>query len=308
MSKKSFVRTFSMVFAGAFSVNFIYHKYCMKKYNNMSDGSYYSWDFGDVYYEKCGSGEPLLLIHSLSPERSSSEWSYISSFLSEKYTVYTVDLPGCGRSDKDIDKYTDYFYSSFLKSFVKNVIGSKCIAVASEYSSRIPIIASHFDNTLFSKVVLLNPPELIHSTYSDTIRYLYSKAVSLPVLGYLLYDIRYCGVTLRNIYGFHYFSDPNHADSSFIEKCVFDAQVSGGRGKYLYESMLSGILGHKIPAEIFQTSVPVSVVRYSHSRKNRAFFNMNMDAHEFLFSDNSLLPQIEDPKGLSIYLYNAIFS
>ena len=37
-------------------------------------GSYFDWKFGNIYYEKYGEGEPVLLIHDFSVGSSSYEW------------------------------------------------------------------------------------------------------------------------------------------------------------------------------------------------------------------------------------------
>ena len=55
---------------------------------------------GNIYYTKCGSGKPLLLIHDLHFASSGYEWESIREQLSRSYTVYTLDLLGCGRSEK----------------------------------------------------------------------------------------------------------------------------------------------------------------------------------------------------------------
>ena len=68
----------------------------------------YHWRLGDIHYTKCGSGHPLLLIHDISPASSGYQWSHISSTLSAHFTVYTIDLLGCGRSEKPGLTYTNY--------------------------------------------------------------------------------------------------------------------------------------------------------------------------------------------------------
>ena len=49
---------------------------------------------------KFGSGKPLLLIHDLDPSSSAYEWNQLEQQLAKDFTVYSIDLPGCGRSDK----------------------------------------------------------------------------------------------------------------------------------------------------------------------------------------------------------------
>lgn len=81
--------------------------------NNMlfwGDGQTFHWRFGNIYYRKSGSGSPILLIHDLSPFSSSYEWHLLEEELAQKHTVYTLDLLGCGRSDKPNMTYTNYLY------------------------------------------------------------------------------------------------------------------------------------------------------------------------------------------------------
>jgi pimeloyl-ACP methyl ester carboxylesterase len=84
-------------------------------------GKYYRWQHGDVFYHKSGTGKPIVLLHHLDPSFSSYEWNEILDELNTNHTVYTVDLPGCGRSCKDSTTYTNYFYVLFLTSFIKDV-------------------------------------------------------------------------------------------------------------------------------------------------------------------------------------------
>ena len=75
---------------------------------NSSEGNYYDWRFGKIYYRKQGNGKPLLLLHDLDAESSGVEWKKVAAILAEKYTVYTVDLLGCGRSERPDITYTNF--------------------------------------------------------------------------------------------------------------------------------------------------------------------------------------------------------
>ena len=78
------------------------------------NGSYYSWKQGNVFYTKTGTGDPVLLIHDTNSASSSVEWSKISKRLQKKHTVYTMDLLGCGLSDKPGLSYTNYMYVQLI--------------------------------------------------------------------------------------------------------------------------------------------------------------------------------------------------
>ena len=71
---------------------------------------YYEWRFGKIAYKKKGSGTPLLLIHNFDVCSSSYEWKNIESELAKTYTVYSLDLLGCGCSDHPILTYTNFLY------------------------------------------------------------------------------------------------------------------------------------------------------------------------------------------------------
>ncbi|MEG2609024.1 MAG: alpha/beta hydrolase [Lachnospiraceae bacterium] len=60
--------------------------------------SYFEFDGNKIYYEKVGTGVPLLLLHGNTA--SSKMFAYIIPTISERYTVFTMDFLGCGRSER----------------------------------------------------------------------------------------------------------------------------------------------------------------------------------------------------------------
>lgn len=96
MAKKhSFIK---LLTATGFAL-FLANKYIDNKSNNKnkvhSTGEFFNYKYGEVYYNKFGSGDPILLIHDLNAMSSSYEWEEIIDDLSENHTVYTIDLLGC---------------------------------------------------------------------------------------------------------------------------------------------------------------------------------------------------------------------
>ena len=51
----------------------------------------FSWQFGDIFYTKKGTGTPMLLLHDLHCASSGREWQYIEDTLAQDHTVYTLD-------------------------------------------------------------------------------------------------------------------------------------------------------------------------------------------------------------------------
>lgn len=54
-----------------------------------------------IPYLKAGSGEPLVLIHGFGG--SKDNFNRVAKYLKERYTVYSIDLPGFGAATRDMD-------------------------------------------------------------------------------------------------------------------------------------------------------------------------------------------------------------
>ena len=86
------------------------------------------------FTQKKGTGTPMLLLHDLHCASSGREWQYIEDTLAKDHTVYTLDLLGCGRSDKPAITYTNFLYVQLIVTFIKQVIGCPTDVIASGLS------------------------------------------------------------------------------------------------------------------------------------------------------------------------------
>ena len=84
-----------------------------KKIFNLDDGTH-------IRYTEQGAGEPLLLLHTI---RNRLEYSdRLLPYLTKKFKVYVVDLPGHG--DSPINRKTNYdqiFMTKSLVSFIEHL-------------------------------------------------------------------------------------------------------------------------------------------------------------------------------------------
>ena len=120
----------------------------------------YDWRFGKIHYTKQGHGAPLLLVHDMMPGASGYEWSSVEKQLATEHTVYTLDLLGCGRSEKPDITYTNFVYAQLLCDFAKNVIQQETDVIASGFSGSFAIMAYRNNSDYFRKIMLVNPPSL----------------------------------------------------------------------------------------------------------------------------------------------------
>ena len=201
-------------------------------------GNFYEWRFGNIFYTKQGSGPPLLLIHDLSPSGNSEEWKSVVSALSQKYTVYTLDLLGCGRSDKAKITYTNFLYVQLMTDFVKDIIGQKTDVIASGLSGSFVVMTCANGKDTFDKIMLINPEDLAILNQSPSKRSKIAKyLLEVPLLGTLIYNIITAKPNVELLFTEKYLYNPFRAEQSLIDTYYESAHTGNSNGKYLLSSI-----------------------------------------------------------------------
>lgn len=197
----------------------------------------YKWRLGNIHYTKTGSGKPLLLIHDLTAASSGYEWSHIVAGLQEEYTVYIIDLLGCGRSEKINLTYTNYLYVQLISDFIKNVIGHRTSIVATGESCSIPVMACAYDSNIFDQIMLINPLSLSdYGKIPGKTAKLYKWLVDLPIAGTLLYNIVYSRKIITEYFQKEAFYNPYSVKSDQIDHYLEAAHL-GLSPKSIYSSV-----------------------------------------------------------------------
>ena len=186
----------------------VYHISTIDNLLYNKDELYYESKFGQVYYTKQGSGTPLLLIHDLNVCSSSYEWNRVIRELSKKNTVYTIDLLGCGCSDKPYLTYTNYLYVQLIEEFIENVVNEKTNIIATGHSSSIALMACNNDSSYINKVILVNPDNLASLTKVPTSNLkIYKYLLYTPIIGTFIFNILVNKNTIRRDFKTDYFYD-----------------------------------------------------------------------------------------------------
>lgn len=150
----------------------------------------YKWRLGNIHYTKTGSGKPILLVHDLDYTSSSYEWHQLVHKLKDEYTVYTIDLLGCGRSEKPDMTYTNYLYVQLISDFIKSEIGHRTAIIATGGASSLAVMACNNDPDLFDQLMLINPDSILTcSQIPSKYAKLYKLFLDLPIIGTLIYHI-----------------------------------------------------------------------------------------------------------------------
>lgn len=177
----------------------------------------YRWRFGNIHYTKSGSGKPLLLIHDLDAASSGFEWNQVISSLSKEYTVYVMDLLGCGRSEKPCLTYTNYLYVQLISDFIKSEIGHRTDVIATGHSSALTVMTCNNNPELFDKLLLVNPDSILTcSQIPGKYAKLYKGFLDFPVVGTLLYHIAVSKQAIKESFITKYFYNPYSVKETYI--------------------------------------------------------------------------------------------
>lgn len=200
------------------------------------DPHFYKWRLGNIHYTKTGTGKPLLLIHDLNHASSGCEWDDLIPLLKENYTIYTIDLLGCGQSEKPNLTYTNFLYVQLLNDFVKSKIGRRTNVIASGASSSLVTMACGYNPDLFEKIMFINPESFSScSQIPGKSAKLYRLILDMPILGTLLYHIASAKNIIEETFMEQYFYDPNKVKPYYIDK-YFESAHLGESPKAIYSS------------------------------------------------------------------------
>lgn len=212
------------------------------------DGQYFDWRFGKIFYRKQGEGKPILLIHDLTVNSSSHEWNKLVKSLKKRNTVYTIDLLGCGHSEKPNLTYTNFLYVQLLTDFIKTIIGEKTDVIATGTSSSFVLMACANDDSLFDRIMMINPTNLstlatIPTKRTKLLRYL----LLTPLIGTFLYNILMSKRLAEQNFFEESFQHPESLDIETKNSYYEAAHLDSSHGRYL----LGSILGRYTNANMF---------------------------------------------------------
>ncbi len=108
----------------------------------------------DIYYEKVGSGPPLILIHALPFDHHN--WIYQVERFSERFTTIAVDLRGLGRSAPSGDPFTlDDMAKDILGVMTDQGLTNGAVVMGCSTGSKIALhLGCHYPNYFRAVVVV----------------------------------------------------------------------------------------------------------------------------------------------------------
>lgn len=300
-SKKQFLFFSSAALAGMYAYNrFVAASSTKKNMLPTKNGSYYSWTQGNIFYTKLGKGSPILLVHDTNSASSSIEWSKISSRLQKKHTVYTIDLLGCGLSDKPGLSYTNYMYVQLITSFIKDVIGFKTDIVASNMSVPFVIMANHMDDSIINRMILINPITLkTLNNIPDKQSKMKQITINLPLIGTFIYNLLTNPNRIDRQFHSIYYAKSQLISSNMKDAYYESAHMDNSNGKYLYSSLLGNYMNADIRHAIKKIDKPVYIIGSREIKNNvksiEEYRKYNSNMEITYLSNCKLYPQLENP-------------
>lgn len=262
----------------------------------------YKWRLGNIHYTKTGTGKSLLLIHDLNAASSGYEWNQILNQLNENYTVYTIDLLGCGRSEKPSMTYTNYLYVQLITDFIKSVIGHRTNVIATGESASIPIMACANNSELFDQIMLINPLSLRdYSQMPGKMSKYYKHVVDFPILGTLLYHIASSRQAIGEELTIKGFYNPYMVNSNWIDSYYESAHL-GTSPKSVYASVKCNFTKCNIVNALKKIDNSVYLIGGGSVDNILDLLNeykiYNPSIESVIVPETKYLPQLEEPEKL----------
>ena len=285
-----------------YAFNKFYSMYAVrKKVLSAKPEDFFVWKGLKVFYHRSGSGSPLILLHTLHPAASSYEWHKMEDELSKHHTVYTIDLPGCGRSDKPRLHYTNFFYVSLLRDFMKDMSLRGAAVVASNLTSAVAVMAAAYDPALIGKIVLINPPSSdALAEVPDFKSKLLMAVLNQPIIGSFIYNLLSCKPQIDLAFTEQYFYNPFHDNEELVDIYFESAQLGFGNGHYFAGSLLGKLLNINIDHAAQNLRIPVKIIEGDSTvdadKTVEQWMELNASFQYVIIPFTRQLPQLEEPK------------
>ena len=268
---------------------------------NRSDGQLFSWKGVQVYYEKHGTGDPVILLHALHPAASSAEWKDIVSRLAGNHTVYLIDLPGCGRSDKPHTLYTNFYFVQLVLDFIHAMSLSSVKLVASNLTCPVAVMAAACDREAIASLVLINPPsqKALEET-PDFISKLKYRALGAPILGAFIYNMLTSRSQIDIYFAEKYFYNPFHDTDDLVDTYYESAHLGGGNAHHFAACQIGKYINADIRFALSHLKMPVRIIEGGSIRDAepviKEWRRALPEAQVTVIEHTKQLPMLEEPE------------
>ncbi len=270
--------------------------YCAELDNKINK---FKWRLGEIYYTEQGFGKPLLLVHDLRSYSSMHEWAKVVDKLSKSYRVYTIDLLGCGFSEKPNMLYNSFLYVQLISEFVKNIIGKKCSILASNSSAPLAVQACKANPEIIDKLVLVSPEDVeIGMAKPQKRNAIYKEILCMPIIGTLIYNIAHTKRTISNILYKEMLYNRYSLYEGYAKLCYRNAHL-GAYPKSLYACNVCNYTKINIKSSLSHMDSSIAVLYGAQDRDielaAKGYQQLNPSVEIFKIDFARRLPHIDNP-------------
>ncbi|MCZ6726102.1 MAG: alpha/beta fold hydrolase [Acidobacteria bacterium] len=263
----------------------------------------YAWELGEISYQDLGSGEPLVLVHSLGPGHDSEEWRAVAVELAEQHRVLAIDLIGWGRSDKPDAAYDGEFYIKFLGDFIEDVVGQRCILIGAGLSAAYAVQVAVDRPESISAVGLVVPSGIDAGDDEPDLKdALVHWLLRTPVFGTSALNLYTSQTALGQYLRREVLAAPERADAARVDHLYRSSHQPGAHAALA--AYLSGYSNHRAVEALGRLHLPLWLV-WGRAAKNPPVETADLwlqrapQAELEVFEDSGNLPHLEEPKAFS---------
>lgn len=232
---------------------------------NAFDGYFYDSFLGKTQFTKQGQGPAILLIHDIHPLSSSYFMQPLADTLASKYTVYSLDLPGCGQSYTLEKSHTSFEYGLFIQKFIEDVIKSETTVFLNENATLSGLVAASDmlceDFSMIKELYLINPsPFHYYGKKQSFTEFLLEKVLKLPVVGTSVYNLLFSRMNIKQNILEKIYPSISKAHQWYLDAAYQGGHLGESQGKDLYISLLSKELNGDCAKLLSQVSIPVRIL------------------------------------------------
>jgi pimeloyl-ACP methyl ester carboxylesterase len=217
---------------------------------------HYASKAGDVQFQRLGEGPAVVLIHSLGPGHSGTEWRRVAEILAAEYTVYVPDLLGWGGSEKSAKSYDGELYIELLSGFLKDVVGERAVLVAAGLPAAYAVQVAVDQPEEVRALGLVAPLGMeLHGDEPDLKDAVVHRLLRMPILGTSALNIYTSRSAIATYLSREVFASPTVVDEALVDQHYRRSHLPGAHSALA--AYLSGYLNHSVRELLGRLDVPI---------------------------------------------------
>ncbi|UOY92534.1 alpha/beta fold hydrolase [Ectobacillus sp. JY-23] len=282
---------------------YIYEPICTEKPNNELGGSEerFTGSYGKLAYTVKGSGPPLLLIHSISLGASPFCWRKNIDALASRYTVYALELPGFGSSEKRPMIYTANIFIPAITEFIEKVVQARVSIITRDLPAAYCSYIAYIRPELVAKLLLITPSGLAGNDTSPCESSSTTFTIfTQPFVGNGLYNTFSSKESLDQQLKTIFYSDPAYVTPDVIENFYANAHQCPN-ANYAPASFVAGYCNFSVRSFFGMITQPILILWgakaiVSPVQNLSQFLGLRPQTQYQIFTNCGLILQEEDPK------------